>query len=112
MTQAELAASLRSLGMPVAYGEFINTPENPAPAPPFITYQFYDDSGSIFADNQNYVAVDNFQVELYTNKKDLVKEKLVQDKLKELNLPYSKTETYLESEKMRQVVYEIQLTGG
>ena len=111
MTQAELAASLRSLGMPVAYGEFIGTPENPAPAPPFITYQFCDNN-DLMADNQNYVAVDNFQVELYTNKKDLAKEKLVQDKLKELNLPYSKTETYLETEKMRQVVYEIQLTGG
>ena len=107
MTQVELFAALKTLGMPVTYGEFAQPT-----SPPFITYQFYDDSGSIFADNQNYVAVDNFQVELYTNKKDLVKEKLVQDKLKELNLPYSKTETYLESEKMRQVVYEIQLTGG
>ena len=111
MTQAELAASLRSLGMPVAYGEFISTPGNPAPPPPFITYQF-DSSGDIFADNQNAIAVDNFLIELYTNKKDLDKEGVVQDKLKELNLPYSKTETYLESEKMRQGVYEIQLIGG
>ena len=106
MTQADLFAALKSLGLPVAYGEFTQST-----SPPFITYQFYNND-DLFADNQNYVAVDNFQVELYTTKKDLAKEKLVQDKLKELNLPYSKSETYLESEKMRQVVYEIQLIGG
>lgn len=111
MTQAELFTALKSLGMPVAYGEFENTEKNPAPAPPFITYQFA--YGSDFkADNQNYLEISNFQIELYTLKKDLGKEKLVQDKLKELRLPYSKVETYIDTEKLRQVVYEIQLIGG
>jgi hypothetical protein len=109
VTQAELHAALKTLGMPVAYGEFIDTPENPAPSPPFITYQFAY-SGDLMADNKNAVELSNFQVELYTVKKDPAKEALVQGKLKELCLPYLKVETWLESEKMRQVIYEIQLT--
>lgn len=106
MTQAELYQALKSLGMPVAYGSF-STPVTP----PFITYQFAY-SSDLIADNQNYVDISNFQVELYTAKKDLAAEKLVQDKLKELGLPYSKVETFLEEEKLYQVIYEIQLIGG
>ena len=111
MTQPELLATLESLGMPVAYSEFVSTPENPAPPPPFITYQFVNDD-DFKADNQNYVEISSFNIELYTNKKDPVSEKLVQDKLKELRLPYSKSETWIDSEKMFQVVYTIQLIGG
>lgn len=111
MTQAELLQALKTLGMPVAYGEFVDTEASPAPAPPFITYQFAY-SSDLMADNQNYAEIGNFQIELYTAKKDLAREKLVQDKLKELRLPYSKVEAWLSEEGMRQVVYEIQLIGG
>ncbi|WP_025849114.1 hypothetical protein [Paenibacillus ehimensis] len=110
MTQAELFQALKSLGMPVAYGGFESTPENPPP-PPFITYQFAY-SGDLMADNQNYVDIGNFQVELYTTKKDPAREQIVQNKLKELRLPYSKVEAWLDDEKLRQVIYEIQLVGG
>lgn len=106
MTQAELFQALKSLGLPVAYGAF-----NPAPPPPFITYQFAYDGDKI-ADNHNYVEIGNYQIELYTVNKDLAREKLIQDKLKELRIPYSKSEAWLESEKLRQVIYEIQLIGG
>ena len=111
MTQAELFTILESLGMPVAYAEFIGTTETPVPPPPFITYQFAH-SGDLMADNQNYVEISNFQIELYTDNKDLAKETLVQNLLKSNRLPYSKTEVWIESEKMRQVVYEIKITGG
>ena len=107
MTQAELCAALKSLGMPVAYGEFVA----PGVPPPFITYQF-NSNDDLFADDKNAVAADTYQVELYTSKKDPIKEKLVEDKFKELGLPYGKTEAYIEAEKIRQIVYEIELTGG
>lgn len=106
LTQAELYQALKSTGMPVAYGSF----SSPV-SPPFITYQFAYSSDMI-ADNQNYVEISNFQVELYTDKKDLAVEKLVQDKLKELGLPYSKFEVWLDDEKLYQIIYEIQLIGG
>ncbi|MED3716034.1 hypothetical protein P4518_01355 [Geobacillus thermodenitrificans] len=106
MTQAELYQALKSLGYPVAYGSFTSPV-----TPPFITYQFAYSSDMI-ADNHNYVDIGNFQVELYTAKKDLVAEQKVQDKLKELGLPYRKFETYLDEEKMYQILYEIQILGG
>lgn len=106
MTQTELYQALKSLGMPVAYGEF-TSPQTP----PFITYQ-YAYSGDMIADNQNYVEAGYFQVELYTAEKEPAVEKLVEDKLKELRLPYSKIETWLDSENLRQAIYEVQLIGG
>lgn len=106
MTQTELFQALKSLGMPVAYGEF-TSPQTP----PFITYQFAYAS-DFKADNQNYVDIGNFQIELYTAKKDPTIEKLVEDKLRELRLPYSKIEAWLDSENLRQIVYEVKLIGG
>lgn len=111
MTHAELLQALKEIGYPVAYSHFVDTPQNPAPKPPFITYQFAY-SSDLIADNQNYVEISNFQVELYTNKKDLAAEKKVQEKLKELGLPYSKTETWLEDERLYQVIYEVRLIGA
>jgi hypothetical protein len=106
MTQAELYQALKSIGYPIAYGSF----SSPV-TPPFIVYQFTY-SNDMMADNVNYVAIDDFQVELYTEKKDLAAEQKVQNKLKELGLPYRKFETYLDEEKMYQILYEIQLIGG
>ncbi|GIO63578.1 hypothetical protein [Paenibacillus cineris] len=106
MTQAELYSALKSLGMPVAYSSFAS-----AVTAPFITYQFAY-SNDMMADNMNYLDIGNFQVELYTIKKDLASEKLVKDKLKELELPYSMTEAWLDDEKLYQIIYEVQLLGG
>jgi hypothetical protein len=106
MTQAELYQALKSIGFPVAYGSFTNPV-----TPPFITYQFAYSSDMI-ADNHNYVDIGNFQVELYTDKKDLTTEKKVQDKLKKLGLPYRKFETFLDTENIYQILYEIQIIGG
>ncbi len=106
MTQAELYQALKSIGYPVAYSSFTSPV-----TPPFVTYQFAYSSDMI-ADNQNYVDIENFQIELYTLKKDIAAEKKVQDKLKELGLPYSKIETWLDEEKMFQILYEVQIIGG
>lgn len=111
MTQDELFQGLKSIGIPVAYREFISTREHPAPPPPFITYQ-YSYSSDLIADNQNYKDIAHYQVELYAKQKDLPTEKLVEDKLKQMRLPYNKVEAFLDSEKLLQVVYEISLIGG
>ena len=106
MTQAELYQALKSLGYPVAYGSF----SSPV-TPPFITYQFAS-SNDMVADNINYVSIENFQVELYTAKKDLAAEQKIQDTFKELGLPYRKFETYTGEENLYQVLYEVQILGG
>lgn len=106
MTLEELYQALKSIGLPVAYREFKKPTK-----PPFITYLF-SYSNDFMADNQNYAEIDNFQIELYTKNKDPATEKLVENKLKELGLPYTKTETFVQSEGLFQLVYEIQMTGG
>lgn len=106
MTITELNQALKTIGLPVAYHHFAKPP-----APPYLVYLF-SSSADVIADNQNYVDVSNFQVELYNNKKDPATEKLVENKLKELKLPYTKTETFIESEGLFQVLYLIQVIGG
>jgi len=111
VTLQELYTALKAIGYPVAYSHFVDTPQSPAPAPPFITYrEAY--SSDVMADNINYVGVSNIQIELYTDRKDPVAEAAGQSKLKELGLPYSKIETYIEDERLFQVIYEAQLIGG
>lgn len=103
MTQTELYKALKSIGLPIKYHHFTEPP-----LPPYLVY-LYSYSSDLVADNVNYVDIENFQIELYTVKKDLASEKLVQDKLKELELPYEKSEYWLESEKLYQILYEVQL---
>jgi hypothetical protein len=106
MTLSELRTQLLTLGMPAEYGGFSTPPE-----PPYIVY-VYAYSNDVMADNQNYVDIGNFQVELYTVKKDPASEGLVETLLKSLRLPYLKVEAFIDSLKLRQVVYQIQLIGG
>lgn len=106
MTQVELLNLLKATGYPVAYSHF-----NTEPAAPYLVYLFAYDT-DLMADNRNYVEISNFQVELYTEKKDLDAEKKVQDALKGAELPYRKNESWIESEKLYQIIYEIQLIGG
>lgn len=106
MTETELYTELVSLGLPVAYSSF----SKPTP-PPFIIYLFTADS-DVKADNHNYVGVSNYDIELYTAKKDKTLEGLLEAKLKELRLPYSKVENWLGAEELHQITYGIQLVGG
>lgn len=106
MTLEELYQALKSIGLPVAYRAF-KAPQKP----PFLVYLFAYKS-DMMAENQNYVDIDNFQIELYTENKDPATEKLVESKLRELGLPYTKTEAFVQSEGLFQLVYDIQLIGG
>lgn len=111
MTQEGLYQALLTLGLPVAYRAFPKgDPQHPPPSPPYLVY-LYAYSSDVMADNQNYLGIGSYQVELYSKTKDKVNEKKVQDLLKALRLPYRKTETALESENLRQVIYEVQLIG-
>lgn len=112
MTPAELYQQLLTLKLPVAYSHFpADDTDNPPPKPPYIVY-LYVNSSDIMADNQNYLDIGNYQVELYSKSKDTVNEGKVEALFDSLSLPYRKSETRLDSEKLRQVVYEIQLIGG
>lgn len=106
MTEEELCTLLKTLGFPVAYSAF-----NKPATLPFITYQF-SGSADLMADNKNHAPISNYVVELYAKKKDLVSETDVENLLKSNNLPFVKREFFIDSEKILQIIYEIQLIGG
>ena len=75
MDEATLFALLKMTKLPVAYHHFTSPP-----SPPYVVYLF-SYSSNFGADNKVYNALKNFQVELYTTKKDPASEKLIEDAL-------------------------------
>jgi hypothetical protein len=101
MTLAELKQLLDTTGYPVAYSHF----NKPVEAP-FITYLVAFSSNQ-FADNKVHKKIQNVQVELYTNYKDLTAESTLEDIFDANEIPYETTETFIESEQLFQKIYEI-----
>ena len=86
--------------IPTAYLMFPeDDPNNPAPPPPFICY-YYTGDNDLLADNVNYKHIRPLTVELYCDNKDFSVEKAVEDALTSNGFVYSKSEEYIESEKL------------
>lgn len=105
MTEKEVFQVVKSVGIPVAYHHF---EEGQSPDPPFLVY-LYPGTNNFSADGTAYQGINKLDIELYTDKKDLETEKRIEDVLKEHGFFYEKTETYLESEKMYEVLYEMEV---
>jgi hypothetical protein len=99
--EAALFALLKTTNLPVAYHHFTSPP-----TPPYIVYLF-SYSSNFGADNKVYDAEKNFQVELYTTNKDPTSEALIEGLFDANDIYWDKTETYIESEGLYQVLYEI-----
>ena len=102
MTLSELVQILKTTGFPVAYSHF----QGPPPSIPFITYVEVG-SDNMHADNRTWQRVRNINIELYTDKKDLVAEAKVEALLDENEIPYQSYEVYIDSEKVFQKTYQI-----
>lgn len=103
MNLEKLAALLESTGIPVTY---LAWPEEAAPPLPFLCYLVVS-SNNFVADGQVYLPVQRVHVELYTKVKDLDSESRVENALREI--PWQKSETYLDTEKCYQILYEIEV---
>ncbi len=101
MNAAALKAVLATTGLEVVYGKWSDPP-----ALPYLVYRFTD-SADLIADGVNYHPMSDWQVELYSEIKDEASEAAVQTALVTAGVPYEKHETYVESEKLYQVVYLI-----
>ena len=106
MSMQKLYTALSAAGISVAYRSFI-TPKTP----PFIVY-LYSGSDDFYADNENYVQVGNWQVELYTQTKDIASEQTVEKALKEAGFTWAKYEAWLNEEDLLQILYLIQDVEG
>lgn len=100
MTLEEVKAMLERTGYPVAYDHF-----KKAPTVPFIVYRCPEDT-PFNADNQVYHNSQDLEIELYTDQKDEAAERMLETLLSEHDLPYRRFETWIESEKLFQQIYE------
>ena len=92
---------LEGLQIPFAYDHFA---EGESPDPPFICY-LLSGSDNFAADGKVYSKVDEVHIELYTDTKTPEIEKSVEDALDAASIFYNKTETWIDSEKLYEVLY-------
>lgn len=101
---SELYELLKELKMPVAYHHFIK-----AKSPPFIVY-YRVNSKNFVADDTIYTKTNIYRIELYTKQKDVNKEIEIENLLDRSGIIYEViSESYIESEKIYQVIYEINI---
>ena len=101
MTYEEVASMISAVGVPYAYHHF---DEGSGQQPPFITF-YFDGDNDLKADNVNYQKVRPLTIELYTDNKEFELEEAVESLLSAHDLAYSRTEEYIDSERMYMVAY-------
>ena len=105
MTLEELARMLEKTGFPFAYDHFA---EGESPDPPFICY-LLPGSDNFSADGRVYFRISEVRIELYTDRKDPGEEARVETVLDDAGIFYNKSEAWIQSEKLYEVLYSMEL---
>lgn len=105
MTYKEVATMVSSIGVPYAYYQF---PEDTAQPTPFVCF-YYPGDNDLKADDSNYAIIRSLTIELYTDEKDFTLEATVESVLTSNGLPFSRTESYINSEKMYLITYQTEV---
>ena len=103
----ELLQMLEEMGLPFAYHHFA---EGESPEPPFVCY-LLPGSNNFSADGKVYYKINEVHIELYTDWKDLAVEQDVEAVLDEHGVFYNKSEVWIESEKLYEVLYTFEWEG-
>ena len=82
-----------------------------SPDPPFIEFLF-PGTDNVFADNKVWQKVNQLNIELYTDEKSPETEEKIEDILDSYEIPYEKSEYWIESEKMYEVLYQTEIIYG
>ena len=101
----ELLQVLNEMQIPFAYHHFA---EGESPDPPFICY-LLPGSNNFSADGKVYYKINEVHIELYTDLKDLAVEQQLEEVLDEHGIFYNKSETWIESEKLYEVLYTFEM---
>lgn len=96
---------LNKTGFIYAYDHFT---EGFYPELPFICYKI-NSSSHFAADNKPYFKKNLLNLELYTEKKEPETEKKIEALLEENSIFYRKSEIYLASEKMLEILYQFEM---
>ena len=105
MTYEEINEMMQEIGMPFAYHHFA---EGESPKPPFVIF-LSPGEDTFGADNLIYHSFKQLDVELYTDEKSPDTESRVEEVLTQHNIYYTKTESWIESEKLYEVLYEMEV---
>lgn len=105
MTIEKLVEMLQETGIPFAYDHFA---EGESPKPPFICY-LLPGSNNFAADGKVYFRINQVRIELYTDSKDLAVERKVEMVLDEYGIFYNKSEVWIQSEKLYEVLYSFEV---
>lgn len=103
----KLTAILNTIGLPYAYDHFA---EGESPEPPFLCY-LLPGSSNFSADGKVYHRISEVRLELYTDYKDLASEQKVEDAFDAAGIFYNKTETWIDGEKLYEVLYSFDMEG-
>ena len=105
MTMEKLVEMLQEMKIPFAYDHFA---EGESPEPPFICY-LLPGSNNFAADGKVYFRINQVRIELYTDSKDLSVERKVEMVLDESGIFYNKSEVWIQSEKLYEVLYSFEV---
>jgi hypothetical protein len=97
----KLITMMEVTGIPYAYDHFA---EGESPEPPFLCY-LLPSSDNFAADGTVYFKANEVHIELYTDYKNPPVEQQVEAVLDEHGVFYDKTETWIESEKLYEILY-------
>ena len=104
-TFEEINNILESIGYPYNYDFF---PENKVPAPPYMVF-YYPNRDDFYADDSNYSHIEQLNIELYTDEKDFDAEAAVESVLKSNGITFVKSEAYIDSENLYEVLYTMEV---
>ena len=96
---------MNQIGLPWAYHHFA---EGESPDPPFVLY-LYPESDNFGADNIVYSKGTRVYLELYTDLKDPNKEELIESTLEANEIFWEKSEVWIESESLYEVLYSFEM---
>lgn len=105
MTIEELAAMLQEMDIPFAYDHFA---EGESPEPPFICY-LLPGSDNFAADGRVYFRINEVRIELYSDSKDVGLESKVEAVLDSHGIFYNKSEVWIQSEKLYEILYAFEV---
>lgn len=107
MTIENIVEMLQEMNIPFAYDHFA---EGESPEPPFICY-LIPGSDNFAADGKVYFKMNEVRIEVYTDFKDLDLESRVEGVLDGHEIFYNKSETWIQSEKLYEVMYSFEMEG-
>ena len=103
----KLLEIIGEIDIPSAYDHFA---EGEAVDPPFITY-LLPGTDNFAADGKVYYKINEVHIELYTDAKDPGVESTVEAVLDGHGIFYDKTEVWIDTEKLYEVLYSFQMEG-